>query len=289
MSSSLELAERIAQDLTEALQKAEASIASLVEERDAEQLSDVRSAADAQRLFEERSGANERAVVFAKIKLLAEAGLGALTFIDYPTLRADFKYPDGVRIGKETIRPNTARRWRLLAHAQERGLLLPVIDDLSAAEQPLGTAAVADECGRRGVAGVPAKILVKKLREKAALNQVTLAHLAQQVGIPQKMIYEKKRIVRWENAKALAEALGVDPLELPLARQQRQVTRKRLWLKRERKKTGGRWDETYSRFRRCLDEFASVAGEGHQWDEAYQHFYALEEIIGRAMKRESSS
>jgi hypothetical protein len=285
MSSSQELTERIANDLNAALQTAEASIASLVEAREAEELSEVRSAADAQRLFEERSGAGERMLVFTKIKLLAEAGLGALTFIDYPALRADFKYPDGVKVGKEKIPPSTARRWRTLAHAQERGLLLGIIDELAAHDQPLGTGNVADECGRRGVAGVQAKTLVKILRDKAKLSNVTLGHLAHQVGIPQKMLYEKQRIVRWENAKRLAEALDVDPLILPPARQKRTTKRQRLWLRRERRLTGGRWDETYSRFRRCLDEFAAVAGEGEQWNEAYEHFYALEEIIGRAMKR----
>lgn len=52
------------------------------------------------------------------------------------------------------------------------------------------------------------------------------------------------------------------------------------------KPTGGRWDECYSRFRRCLDEFQRVAPNTEtRWDDAYAHFYALEQAIGKAMRQ----
>lgn len=286
MSSHVALAERIANDLSETLRKAEGAIAELVQEGDSDRLADTRAQADAHRLYEERAGAIDRAQVFAQIKLLAEAGLGALSFDDYPTLAVG-SYPDGVKIGPHLLPVVTVKRWRILAHAQERGVLLKIVSQLVDADVGLGTHAVAEACSRHGVSGVPGATMTKLVKRETLKRGLNIRDVTAQVGLHESALYNPALVMRWDNAKLIAEKLGVNPLGLPFAARKRKVTRsKRRWLRRERVKTGGRWDETYSRFRRCLDEFQRVAGEGVEWDPAYEHFYALEEIIGRSMKRE---
>lgn len=286
MSSPVVLAERIANDLTETLRKAEGAIAELVQDGDAARLVDARSQADAYRLYEQRTGAIDRAHMFAQIKLLAEAGLGALSFEDYPTLAVD-GYPDGVKIGPEVVPVVTAKRWRILAHAQERGVLLKIIRELADSDIGLGTHAVSDACSRRGVSGVPGAAVVKLVKRETMERGLSIREVAVEAGLNEAALYNPAEVMRWENAKLIAEKLGANPLGLPFAaRKRKPIPRARRWLRRERVKTGGRWDETYSRFRRCLDEFQRVAGEGTEWDSAYEHFYALEEIVGRAMKRD---
>lgn len=92
-----------------AIKEVAAEVARLIEARDAGQLGHARSVAEAQALFEKRSGHIERERFFCKLKMLAEAGLGVISWDHPELLEARFSH-----VGE----------WRTLAAAFERNQLM---------------------------------------------------------------------------------------------------------------------------------------------------------------------
>lgn len=108
------------------LQEACTRVVDLAHAGECAQLAEARSQADAHRLYEERASHRERSRHFAILKLVAEAGLGILSF-EHPEVIA----------ASDVRGPRTD--WRSLAAAAERGQLLNFCER----EQNLSTTNVA--------------------------------------------------------------------------------------------------------------------------------------------------
>lgn len=247
----------------------------LVENADEEALHDLRSQADAVRLYEQRNKNLENANHFAHLKLLAEAGLGELSLARDPSL------PTGTAI--------MVRHWRTVAIGQKRGRLQLLCDSFSGDGRTITTTRVARTLERDGWTYVDKRALQKIIDARVKRDGTTRADLARELGFHPADFYPRKGQDRlqWSKAVRMAGALGVDPATLPPKLHQRRAsTKPPVWLTRERKRSGGDWDRAYGYFRQCLDQFQHLAPNSDaSWDEAYAHLYAIEEIIGRQMDK----
>lgn len=216
------------------------------------------------------------------LRCLAEAELGSIH------LRGD--WPEDLAISRPEV-----VYWRALAIAQKRGVFDAIVRDAIREERFSGRALhplIVD----RGVLGVPRGALQKAF-ERSPLSMAEVHRrsgksyntLVSLVKNPSETTTATRRsTIQWLVAARVAEVLNVEPTMLPLARRKHATGRRRRgWVHRQRKLTGGRWDDSYVRFRAALDAFAKVAGEAAIWDEAYEHWYALERTIAGAMKREA--
>lgn len=260
------------------LNEADERLVDLAAQGDVAGLREIGDQAAAYQEYEQRQGFKRRADYYGSLKVLAEAQLGGLPNLGIPGLS-----------------PRLLDTWQLLATGRDRGVLASTMKEI-AEGQDITTSAVANELQRRGVRYVPNKPLRKAFDLAHKRDGLTLDELgsrtgrsgqqvSQQLGRCNSSAGHRRTVIGYRNALPLARELGVELSELPLAplKKRRRRRRRRLPLRRL---TGGRWDETYSRLRKTLDEFGAVAGEGEEWDEAYAHFYALEEIVGKAMKGE---
>lgn len=105
-----------AQESLPALDASLRIVTELAHAGNADALSETRIQADAHRLYAERAGHHERARHFAILKLVAEAGLGVLSYEHSDALKA--AVPSG-----------NASDWRALAAAAERRQLLHFLED----------------------------------------------------------------------------------------------------------------------------------------------------------------
>lgn len=247
------------------------AIARLGSEHDVDSLREVTAETTARAKYFERKHHMEAAIACARLRILAELELGEFLL-------------DGEAL-PELI---DAERMRIqaVAVARRRGMLESV---LAGAEPSalLTTNGLYRALSSKGALSVPGGCL-KAAFAAAGTTKGTVARLT---GVTPKTVqrlceHTDSKTVFWVNARLVAEFLGVNPSSLPAARTRHPGRHRRYWLRRQARLTGGRWDETYSRFRRCLDEFARVAGEGREWDEAYAHFYELEKMIAKGMRRD---
>ena len=252
----------------------------LVEGADENALHNLRNQADAVRLYEQRSKNLESANHFARLKLLAEAGLGELSLGRDPAL------PTGT--------PIAVRNWRTVAIGHKRGVLTSTCDAFVATGRTITTTRVARTLERKGWTYIDAEAIQKVIDDRVAHDQISRAQLARQLGFYPTEFYPRKNLHRrqWPQGVRLATALGVDPVSFPPKASRRRPRRdgRPWWLVRERKRSGGKWDRAYGYFRQCLDQFQQLApNHDPRWDEAYEHLYAIEQIIGRQLAKDRVS
>lgn len=251
-------------------------------------LSIARDAGPASILLRKRE-LDDEANRLVRLKCEAEAELGLLeTTVDIPMTR-----------------PGEGERRKQLAVAKERGVL-SVIMDMAVGD--LTTDFVLISLRRQGYSRVPVAATKAALEQWArkkgkrwspsGRGQPTKGTLsidagAAELGLPSSSLRaalgrpKAEGTIRWGNAKLIAEGIGIDPASWPPApgAYRKKRLRKR-WLRRRLAPTGGRWDECYSRFRKCLDEFQRLApNTDTRWDDAYAHFYALNAEIERAVRK----
>lgn len=255
-------------------------IEALVENANEEALHEFRNQAEAHRLFQERSENLEQANHFARLKLLAEAGIGALSVAREPRFNS-----------KESA--NGFKSWRILAMAHERGALMGVCDEIADSQRSITTTRAARILERRGWTRVNGPALQKAIDKCAADRGLSKYQLARELGLFPTNLYQPGRAPGWQwpRARQLSDLLGFDALALP-PQPPKNVRRRSqpYWLAHKRKRTGGKWDKAYGHFRQLVDEFQELApNNAPKWDEAYAHLYAIEQIIGRQMLKERQS
>lgn len=215
---------------------------------------------------------------FARLKLLAEAGLGSL-------LLADGQRPKG---------RSRFTHWRALAIGQRRGVMGDVCDEIEREGLSITTTRVAGRLEVQGWTRTHAAALQERVDRCVRERGISKSAFAREINIFPSTLspsYAKRgKSMEWPNAARIAEAIGIDPLSLPprpLALDPRRPRKVPMWLARERKRTGGKWDKAYGYFRQCLSEFQELApNQDPVWDEAYAHFYAIEQLIGRQLSKE---
>lgn len=146
------------------LDRAQGTIDALVEAGAAETLDEARRQSEANALYERRAGYAERADHFARLKILAEAALGVLSFAD-----------------SSVVEPAARRtQWRALAAAFERGTLLAVCDQLVSQGRTLATDVVAAAVRAEGYTYVQGKALGCR----QAVPWARARGLAREQGVP---------------------------------------------------------------------------------------------------------
>ncbi len=260
------------------------SIAELVKIGDTETLSEVARQASAGQLYERSREMKTRADAYGRLKVLAEAAIGKLDIQDHP------RSGDGeLMVEDKTINKTTRQRWRRLALAYDLGMLDTILDAIADdPEQLISTKAAADACLARGIGWLNTAPLVARW-EILRKDGWVLRDLAVKAGLSYAQVREALKAKKTPHATgiAMATAMGLDPNSLcPPRRAPRGRYKKRRRKPPQWKAlTGGQWDKSYAALRKALQEFAAVAGEDIKYDEAYAHFYALEDTIGKALKR----
>lgn len=149
------------------IEAAEVGLAKMRSREDADAISQVRAAADAQAVFERSRGHAEEARKYATLKVLAEAEIGIM-LLDEAISRRDLDPP---------LHQHTSRAWKTLAAAHERGVLREECDAFDDGE--LTTTGVARYLRDCGYDRVPASC---KLGD--ALNWSEARRRATEEGVP---------------------------------------------------------------------------------------------------------
>lgn len=265
-------------DLAEAetIQLANA-ISALGAEGEAAKLQEVVGEIDARVVYFRRQKLADAIARGVWLRTLAEAELGAID------LRNEWPL--------DLARPNRTSlvHWRGLAAAHMRGGLEAAVRTVLQSDF-VTTKHIYRAVVMEGLLAVP----VGALRDAFEQTDITVKELARRAGVgigPAAALVGKRRsdtyeTVRYMHAMRVAPILGVQPSTLPCARQRNRNYRRRrhrIWLSRQRKLTGGRWDKAYAAFRVALQEFDRVAGGGSEWDDEYAHWYAVELALRQAM------
>lgn len=278
-----------ASSLLETIERAADWLPTAIAEGRSGDLLNLAGRAEAQQLYEIHRGYVASANALARLKVKCEAAIGFLDVEEIPRLRNAAP----LIINEVTIQPHLRHRWRVLAIGLDRGALDEIFDDLEAIGEEVTTYKVQRHLHRKGVLRVPNSALKDGIARGVAKHG-TRKQLAAEIGIPAKSLEYTfaghNTTSSWWIAKRIAVALGENADGLPRVNQKasHKTRKKRLFLKRQRKLTGGRWDECYSRYRLFLDEFQRVADAANpRWDRAYDTAYSMEDIIGRQMKKEA--
>lgn len=275
------------------IEAAEERLPALVDSGDTETLNEVSERARLAQLYEARNGHKEMADRWGRLKITAEAGIGAVDVALHP------RSGDGPLVIKGVEVTQSVRdRWRTLGYADLQGLLTGLLDD--AAQDPDASLNSRDVVTRAAAAGAGTWDLgpLRKAyaKQKSTLTQATIAEdagipvgqVCRLLSRPRSSAKGPQRSVCYRQGLALAETLGVAPRSLQVAPSYKgRHTRKR------RKKlvavrsvtTGGAWDKAYVALRKALDEFGQIAGEDTKYDETYAHYYALEDYLAKQIKR----
>lgn len=286
-----------AEDFAQAREALEA----LVERGDAEEIFEGSICAGAARLYHERNRHTQTANQYARLKILAEAGLGILDIrVSQPGKRMKEPY----RIGDEVIPLSRAREWRTFGVAHMRGMLDPLLDRLEAdPDETLSTHKVMRACTEKGVLWAS----IEPLREAFDRSSLSLTEVARRVGhghaAVSHMLSRGKRqdgYHRWDTVAPICEVLGYNPRDLPsdarpdkmrirqahaakerarMARQALADQRREQAIKQAVRKAGGAISDLYAMAERMQDVLAyaqreatdrearealSLAGEHHR-------------------------
>jgi hypothetical protein len=261
------------------------------ESGDTENLFEAVGQAEALKLLNERQRNLDAAAGFARLKILAEAALGVL---DARSVSRLSEATGDLRIGDTEISKSRREKWRLMGVASIRGELAGILDEID--PDDMNTRTVAATCRESGVWSVPAGCL----REAFERSDLTIAELATRTKLSKVTVMRlvKKPVngvvyggatIRWTIADEVGALLGVETASLPIRRTRRlqKTARRRLWITRERKPTGGKWDKPYGYFRQCIQAFDAIAGNTDpRWDEAWKHFEALNKILEEQQRKE---
>jgi hypothetical protein len=264
----------------------------LAAEGDVEGLLDIACDAGPASILLRKRGYDEQANEMMRLKLEAEAELGALEEMgnSLPAVSGDERH-----------------RRKSLAVAKDRGVLGSIMDS---ADGDLTVGFVFESIRRHGYYCVPVSTTKSALEAwarsrgvKWALGNngrpirpgtITPSSLAAEFGIHHQTLRAAlgrtgSERVQWRNAKHIAKAIGVDPTSwppAPSARSRKKTWSRRRWLVREQKPTGGHWDLCYGHFRKCLKQFEALAPNmDPRWDETYEHLYALNAVIEKQMRK----
>lgn len=262
-----------AEEIRSAVAQVESLLEALPPDEASEALGDARAKAEAASLLARRMKNAEQERHFGKLRLLAEAGLGILSFDGY-----------GVDATDEQVKV-----WRTLAAGFERGKLL------ACCEQSTSTREVAAEIRRRGLTYVPRKALPASTWEIAP-NMRT-----------------KYESWTWADARRICRARGIDPTSVPpdadrirreaatrakAARATAEDARRYRETKRRRRIARAADDypeiaEAYSLIRQALDALGKVTLGDVPRDrklalnKAFDHLYRAEDAIAQAVRLDS--
>lgn len=255
---------------------------------DVEALQGIAVDAGAANVLLRKRGYDAEANAVMRLKIEAEAEIGIL-------------WKDGAPVDFA----NRAQQDRMCGFAigVERGVLSEILDE----PEDITMAWVRSTLQARGYYAVPVASTAAALEAWAAAKGakwrrgrggrpggcITISATARDFGVHPNTLgkalgHRENQRVKWEVAKQIADAIGVDALAFPPAPSSMRIQRRRnRWLKRQLKPSGGRWDECYSRLRKTLDEFQRLApNQDVRWDEAYSHFYALNAAIESAVRND---
>jgi hypothetical protein len=240
-------------------------VRSLIAESDTEALDEVRRQAEAHSLYEQRAGHADRARHFSVLRLLAEAGLGAISF-DSPEL-----VPRGKR-----------GNWRSLAAALERGRLLEICE----ATERLGTEAASYEVRRRGWSRVSPECFGRS-SDLGPIPWGIARRLAREKGIAFESLPSCAAEVRREQANREAAARSARARQAAWETAEREKLRE--LTTRAAKEHGAGIDSAYALLRRtiqALDEArAGFAGADQEpVDDAMHTLYRAEDLLGVALR-----
>jgi hypothetical protein len=251
-------------------------IAHLIEEGEGAALDEIRRRAEALMLYENRKRNAESERHFAKLRLLAEAGLGSLSYDDPTVIKSEAE----------------RAAWRSLAAAFERGKLLSICDEIPPSprgrDRSLATQSVASEIRDAGLTCVPGRFLggsaptVKWIVARRIIRERGLdAHQAP----PDRRYITERRRARQEASQRMQK--------LYRANERLEQTRLRKLTAAAARNHGPRIAEAFSLLRRLLDELQSArdsefAGEAnvlkrHQLDRAFTSLYKAEDAIAEAL------
>lgn len=145
---------------------------------DVETLGKAAREAEAYRLYHLRNRSKDRADWFARIKVLAEAGIGWIDISTYPTKRSRGPLPPLVIAG-DAITPSVRTGWRALGCADHRGLLREWLDEVAADPmREIGSSRMTELCGRRGAGWVERKRVALAINDSG----MSYADIARQIG-----------------------------------------------------------------------------------------------------------
>jgi transcriptional regulator with XRE-family HTH domain len=262
-------------------------------------LNEVAQQARAYQEYERRVQATERAVHFGKIKVMAEARIGAIDLALHPAgLHADLAFGDQ-QVGKWT-----RKRWRALGAGLQGGQLEKAMRLAEARAETISTEAVVRELYGLGGLWVWTAPLLERYRELYEKEGLTLIELARRSGMERHSIRsyiqrpgstpQRDKIAR-HKALRIATALGVDHSKLKgTARTptKPKTAPQKPKIRPGRNLTGGRLDEAYSLIRKALQELdRATEGIHNRWgtDEVWWHLYEAEDILGRALVQAPAS
>lgn len=255
---------------------------------DTQALNEVARQAAAHQEYETRNNATERASYFGRIKVMAEARIGAIDLDLHPTPGTSTLEFDGWVVSR-CVRG----RWRLMGAGLQVGQFDKAVASVEARDEVVSTTGVAKELSEIGALWVATAPLLKRYRHLYQTEGLTIREVEQRSGVkglgqyltrPGTKPYRDK--IRRHAGLRVARALGVDPHTLKPARSTKAPHHKRRRMRKQRALLGGRLDETYTLIRKALTELDRAAGQS-KWgtDEAYDHLYKAEEIVGRALRR----
>lgn len=296
--------------------RAERAIEALRDRGDIESLHAGAIEAQAHALYHQRNQHKEAADGFACLKVRAEAALGRIDLEREGSPRRHYGHGSSRRhpfvIGDRTINSVTRSRWRLLAVAEMRGRLEPILSELrDDPEREVTTNAAFLAASDAGVAWVPSSVLRAALEKSEYAGSVNA--LAKRIGRSQSGLQcflgtgKRKAVVGFWAAAALASEapeLHIDPVRLPLAphdqkresarrSQARQRRMRQALREKERaaaaKRHGGNISEAFSLLRKCsqvLDpaehDFSTREAKAHVRS-AYEYLRKAEDEIALAL------
>lgn len=258
-----------------------------VENRAIDELFTAAVRADAQRLYEEGRGLRDAAQRLSALVVECNAAIGEVDLLEHPSLKTRRgSYREGVPpliLGGKPLIPSRRRAFRALGVSRQRGYLRDRIAE-SRDDGEITTHGVKRAIYRRG----DGYVSVEEVRKAITGTGMSARAALRAAGYSQSDLRSNRSLTRttWAKAQRIAAAAGFDARLLGPAPPSPVVrTRVPGWLKRERRRTGGRWDEAYSRHRLLLDEVQRLAPANEtRYDRLYEHLYAVEDFLGKRLR-----
>lgn len=261
------------------LTDAEQSVWHLIANGEGQVLDEAHRQIEAAALYEARSGNEANAVQYCKMRLLAEAGLGVLSFADRDAV------------------PSAHRRgvWRVLAAAFERGQLLYECDLIAhrAPKDLHSAASVAHRLRNKGFTTVPSEALgieVDPEIRNESTRWATAREVAREKGIAlTKLPTDPAEVARQRDRGAEHHRYMVK-LHQDAAKHRRRQTRQ--LLATSARNSGPRLDVAYGLLRRTLQALQDARGELSVFasksaiDDALHYLHMAEDEIGNALRAE---
>lgn len=261
----------------------------LEEQGDTATLNELARQAQAHQEYEARANAQERANYFGKIKVQAEARIGSIDLDLHPTPGTSTLTFDGWEVSR-MIRG----RWRILGLGLQAGQLDKAIRMTEDAGDVVSTWGVSGELTQWGVLWIATGPLLRRYRHLYTNGGLKVSHLEDRTGIKGLTQYlarpgktPPRNKMRRHLAFKLADELRVERSKLRPVRSTKPPHRKRRRMHKQKALPGGRLDEAYTLIRRALQGLDRASGSGDRYgtDDAWEHLYKAEEIVGRALKR----